>query len=297
MLKVLITGGSGLLGNSLVSILRDRFTIYSIAKKGKYKTVYKNVNYINLDLTSKECVPFISNLKLDVIIHCAALIPGGVDISQENIKEINSSIDENIISISSKLNCYLIFMSSTIVYGYSNNTFNIKEDIALKAISSYAVQKIESEKLIMNKINRFLILRINAPYGQPKPNKTVLTIFCQQAIQNKTLFYHGTGTRMQDFTHINDISNLIYSLLKSQSFINGVFNISYGKPISMMNLAKLIVQTAESNSEIRASGLIDLEEEYKADYSIEKAKIQLGWEPKITLKNGISELIKIMKKC
>ena len=101
---------------------------------------------------------------------------------------------------------------------------------------------------------------------------------------------------MQDFTNVKDITNLIYSKLINRSYTKGIFNISSGKPISMINLAKLIVQTAESNSEIRASGLIDLEEEYKADYSVEKAKIQLGWEPKITLKNGISDLIKIMKK-
>jgi len=296
MYKIVVTGGSGLIGAALVSKLKDEFIVYSIDKKKiDNNNLYNNVNYFNLNLSSKGCISTIESLKPDIIIHCAAIIPGN-NINNESIREINSRIDENIFLISSRLNCYLIFMSSTIVYGYSNNTFNINEDRALKAISSYAEQKIESEILIMNKVNKFLILRINAPYGQSKPNKTVLTIFCQQAIQNKTLFYHGTGSRMQDFTHINDITDLIYSQLKSDSFINGVFNISSGKPISMMNLAKLIVHTCESNSEIKSSGLIDLQEEYKADYSIEKAKIQLGWKPKITLKIGISELIKIMKK-
>ena len=141
MLRVLLTGGSGLLGSSLVSKLRNKFSLYSIAKKGNYKTVYANVNYINIDLTSKDCIPILSNLKPDIIIHCAAVIPGNGNITEESIRKMNSSIDKNIISISSKLNCYLIFMSSTIVYGYSNNTFNIKEDSPLHAISLYAQQK------------------------------------------------------------------------------------------------------------------------------------------------------------
>lgn len=294
MYKIVVTGGTGLIGSALVSKLKEDFSVYSIDRKGTdKKNLFSNVNYLNLDLSSKDCISTLENLKPKIIIHCAAIIPGK-NTTKESIKKINSNIDANIILLSKKLNSYLIFMSSTIIYGYSNNTFNINEETALKAISSYAEQKIESERLIMNMVNRYLILRINAPYGQPTANETVLTIFCQQAIQNKPLLYHGSGTRMQDFTHINDISNLIYCQLKSKIFTNGVFNISSGKPISMLNLAKLVVKTAESNSEVKASGQIDLQEEYKADYSIKKAKIQLNWEPKITLRKGISELIKIM---
>lgn len=297
MYKIVVTGGTGLIGSALVSKLKEDFSVYSIDKKGTdKKNLFSNVNYLNLDLSSKDCISTLESLKPNIIIHCAAIIPGK-NITKESIKKINSKIDENIILLSKKLNSYLIFMSSTIVYGYSNNSFNINEETALKAISSYAEQKIESERLILNMVNRYLILRINAPYGQLRANETVLTIFCQQAIQNKTLQYHGSGTRMQDFTHVNDISSLIYCQLKSESFINGVFNISYGKPISMLNLAELIVKTTESNSEIKASGQIDKQENYKASYSIDKAKTILGWSPKITLQTGIKELLNNMRKC
>ena len=298
MYRVIVTGGSGLLGTALVSKLSSRFNIYSIDKKKiGDNTLYKNIIYLNLDLTSEDSISIIESLKPDIIIHCAAIIPGNVDISEESIREMNTIIDKNIISISAKLNCYLIYMSSTIVYGYSNNIFNIKEDNPLKKISPYAEQKLETEVLITNNINRFLILRINAPYGHPLPNKTVLTFFCEQATQDKTLYYHGSGRRMQDFTNVKDIADLIYFKLKSRSFINGIYNISAGKPISMINLAELIVSISGSDSKIEASGITDEQENYKASYSIEKAKNALSWEPKITLKAGIKELIKIMKKC
>jgi len=296
-MKIVVTGGNGLLGSSIANYLADSYEVISVDKSAPGFAKNSNITYVAVDLSISQSVPIIAEIRPAVIIHCAALIPVATGhLTDQDAYITNCSIDKNVVKAARETNSYLIYTSGTNVYGFKENDYNVTEENLTVITDLYSRVKIESEILIKETLNKYLILRINAPYGGHTTNQTVLAIFCDLAKQNKPLLYHGSGARMQDFTHVNDISNLIYSQLESKIFTNGVFNISCGKPISMMNLAKLIVHTCESNSEIKSSGLIDVQEEYKADYSIEKAKIQLGWKPKITLKNGISELIKIMKK-
>ena len=297
-MKIVVTGGNGLLGSSIANYLADRYEVISIDKS--IPSFFKNskITYLAIDLSNSQSVSLITKIKPTIIIHCAALIPVATGhMTEQDAYIINCSIDKNIVNVAFETTSYLIYASGTNVYGFEENDYNVTEENLTVITDLYSRVKIESEILIKETLNNYLILRINAPYGRHTTNKTVLTIFSELAVQNKTLQYHGSGTRMQDFTHVNDISSLIYCQLKSESFINGVFNISYGKPISMLNLAELIVKTTESNSEIKASGQIDKQENYKASYSIDKAKTILGWSPKITLQTGIKELLNNMRKC
>lgn len=297
MRKILVTGGSGLLGRSIIKTIKQSFDVYSIDKINPSYIKFSNVKYFETDLTNKESLTIIKKINPEILIHCAAVIPEATTYNKEKIRDMNNIIDGNVISAASELSCYLIYTSSTIVYGYTNSHFNISELEPLIALSPYAKQKIETENLLANKIDRFLILRINAPYGKYIFHKTVLSIFVQLALQGKTLQYHGSGNRMQDFTNVDDIANLLYSLLSGNEYRDGIFNISYGNPICMRDLAQLIVNLVGSESRIEPSGLDDKQENYKASYSIEKAKNILGWNPKISLEMGILELINNLRKC
>ena len=297
MRKILVTGGSGLIGMAIVQALTRNFKVYSIDRKDPDGDKSSTVKYITTDLTKENTFTIIKKINPEIIVHCAAVIPSTNNSDEEEIRNLNPLIDKNIISVASELGCYLIFTSSTTVYGYGNNQFQVSESEPLVAISLYGKQKIETESLIANQIKKFLILRINAPYGKKGVHKTVLNLFSELALHGKTLQYHGSGNRMQDFTNVDDIANLISSLLRKNEYMNGIFNISYGNPITMKDLAELIVNITGSKSLVQPSGLYDNQENYKASYSTEKAKNLLGWNPKIPLDQGILEIINNLKKC
>jgi UDP-glucuronate decarboxylase len=120
---------------------------------------------------------------------------------------------------------------------------------------------------------------------------TVLTKFIKLALRNESILLHGSGNRMQDFTNTRDIAEMINELILNQNTHHGIFNLSAGMPISMKELANRIIKLTGSNSMVLNSGSIDNQEDYKASYSIDKAKQLLNWNPKISLEMGIRELM------
>ncbi len=286
-MNVYITGGNGLIGSAIAKVLSKKFKIVSIDIE-EPNNIIKGVEYRLMDLSN----PILSNFKIqesDVIIHCAAKIPlynNSIQAIEENV-----IIDKNIIELVLNTNSYLIFFSSTIVYGYNESELNISEGNKLFPFDVYSNNKIRSENRIQENHNNSLILRINAPYGTYMRNETVLLKFVRKAIQNKPLFYHGSGNRMQDFTNVDDIATLISNIITQGKYPTGTYNISSGNPISMLNLAKKIVELSNSNSEIIASGQNDPQESYKASFNISKAISELNWEPKISLEQGLINVI------
>ena len=289
-MKIIVTGGNGLVGNSIIEKLKDHFEIININRFSQSSINSDKIKHINLDLSDKKSISIIKELNPQIVIHCAAIIPSNLT-NEEEIYRTNTLIDLNVLNAVKDINCKLIYMSSTIVYGYLDNVFNISEDHKLIDFTLYSKQKIESELFINDRIKEYLILRINAPYGGQMRNKTVLNIFIDKALKGESLNYYGFGNRFQDFTNVEDISSFICSTLKLMSFKNGIYNISFGAPIRMRTLAELIIRITGSTSLIEAKGEIDLQENYKASYSILKAKSLLNWNPRITLEKGILKMI------
>ncbi|RPE13230.1 NAD(P)-dependent oxidoreductase [Chitinophaga lutea] len=292
-MNVLITGGTGLIGAAISNCISNDCNLSSIVRTVPLTS--ENIRFIQADLSLPKFIETYKNIRPDVVIHCAANIPSGANTDDE-IYSLNCRIDENVISLCKTTNSALIYFSSTIVYGYQGNEMGISENHPTKTPSLYAKQKLESEGLIATHIPQHLILRVNAPYGRYMRQRSVMNIFADRAINNEDLFYHGNGERMQDFTNVEDIGRWIRSLIKTRTFTSGVFNISSGAPVTMKKLASLIVHQVENcKSRIIPSGSPDPQEAYKASYDISKAKKILGWNPQISLYQGLSDLIQNRK--
>ena len=287
--KILLTGASGLIGAQVLARLQPCFNVTSIGRTSHQ--VSSASRFVVIDLLSPSSVESIVEENPDIVIHCAATIPAaGLD--EKVIYEQNTKIDEAVISATKLLGAQLIYFSSTIVYGYANDHYNIDEETLPKIISPYSRQKLESEQKIRQHGLSHIILRVNAPYSACMRQRSVITIFIDKALKNETISYHGSGSRMQDFTNANDIATMLFHLLQLDTLPNGIFNISSGCPVSMKSLASCIKDLLPGcQSQILPSGLPDPQEDYKASYSTHKAKTMLGWNPLTTLHNGIADLI------
>ncbi len=228
---------------------------------------------------------------IDIIIHCAAVMPRKTNNYLE-IAEKNKKIDRNIIKFAKKNNSKLIYISGTSLYGDKIKK-EVKENQVLDIGSNqYFAQKKYSENLFLKELETSTILRISAPYHPSMKANTVLKIFITRAFKNQDLYYYGKGNRVQDFTHTHDIANAILKNIKNTK-IKGIYNIASGTPISMKNLAHLIVKKMPNcTSKILPIGKPDPQEDYRAFFNISKAKKNLNWIPKITIENGVINWIK-----
>jgi nucleoside-diphosphate-sugar epimerase len=290
-MKVLLTGSTGLVGSMILLKMQDSNELYTV---GRDKPVpFKNdKRYFKIDLrNSSEFNQVVKQILPDVIIHCAAQIPNASHPDSKELGNINEQIDASVFKEVSQTSCKLIYMSSTIVYGLPNFELNIDESFPVKDSSYYAAQKIDAEQYILQNFDNGLILRLNAPYGLNMRTDTVMTKFIKLAFRNEPILLHGSGNRMQDFTNTWDIAGLIHRLIVDRNTEHGIFNLSAGMPISMNELANQIIKLTGSSSEVLNSGLLDEQEDYKASYSIEKAKQLLNWNPEFSLEMGIRELV------
>jgi len=292
MSRVWVTGAGGLIGSNVVKLLQGS-NIECIAVYRPDRPISNNIRYIIKDLY-KEALFDLGIDRSDVIVHCAAVIPKTFNDS-ESAYLVNRVIDDKIIEIGKSINAKIIYISSTSVYAHSN--LPIDEDCPLDINNYYSKGKLESEERILElRSSNNIILRINAPYGIEQKANTVLKIFINNALNNEPLFFRGTGSRQQDFTAAIDVAGSVLSSINNDSA--EVFNISGDNPISMVDLAHLVVNTIpDCTSVIRPSGEKDLQEDYRANFSIKKANRILGWHPKINLKEGIERWALNIKYC
>ena len=180
----------------------------------------------------------------------------------------------------------------------------ITEESPRNAINIYGVSKVAGEDLCKMYTEHYRlktrVLRFSNVYtGLKDQLDRVIPKFILQALKDEDLAINGTGEELFDFTYINDTVQGIYAcfqeVLKSEiSFEH--FNISSGIPVSLRELAELIIKKTESNSHIKftKSRSYDVNKFY-ADPT--KAKKSLGFYPKVLIDEGIElaikELIKI----
>jgi UDP-glucose 4-epimerase len=289
--KIVVTGAGGLIGSQTIKLLYTLgYPVIGVYRKELYEKPHWECVYT--DLSANSLNGLIDNVS--VVIHCAAAIPKNFN-ETDVIYQQNKNIDKNVLDFVTANNAGIIFISSTSLYG-ATGKLNFEEDIIIIK-DKYSLGKFETELNILQlPVNPKIILRVNAPYGPQQKHTTVLKLFIEKAISGKDIFYYGNGCRQQDFTYVDDVANAVLQALQSSN-VNGIYNISRGKPISMKELAKLIAgQIPGYKGKISSSGEPDPQENYKARFSIDKARLQLKWYPEISLKEGIKKWIKYADK-
>lgn len=292
--KVWVSGHRGMVGSALVRRLAE--------EKCDVVTAGREL----VDLTSKPAVEaFVSDTKPDIIIMAAAKVGGilandtyPVDFLHENLL-----MEVNVFNAAHQSNVdKLLFLGSSCIYP-KHATQPIQEDALLTGPLEptnewYAVAKIAGIKLAQayrKQYNRRFISAMPTNLYGPNDNfdlKTshVLPALIRKAHEakengDKSLEIWGTGKPRREFLHVDDCANALVFLLKNYDEYEHV-NIGCGDDLSIANLVQIICKIVGFKGEI----IFDLS---KPDgtprklMSIEKLTT-LGWQPKISLEDGIS---------
>lgn len=263
MKKYLVTGGDGFIGSSIVKAADA--TVFDIAR--------------GQDILNKEQIIEAAK-EFDGIFHCAAKIS-----VPESFEKTDEYYAVNVVGTDnvSKTNKKIVFSSSAAVYGTSDEKVN--EDFELKPESPYGQNKVDAEKILSS--GPHIALR----YFNVYPSRSgVISKFIALAKENKDIVLAGDGSQVRDFIFIDDI---VDANIKAMEYANEsfeVFNIASGVGTTIKELAELIIHLTDSESQIiyRPLGKGDVPFSI-ADIS--KAKKVLGWEPKVTLEQGLRKIL------
>jgi UDP-glucose 4-epimerase len=290
--NILVTGSSGTIGTALCeSLLTQGNSITGVdIRHNKWNDQIDKLTIIS-DLRKAN---FHTALKQDVdlIIHLAANARVYDLVERPKLARDNFLMVFNVLEFARANNIKrLVFASSREVYGNSDNAYRAENDLSVSNCESpYSATKLAGEALFHSYFYCYdigsVILRFSNVYGKYDDSNRVIPVFMRRSMQHKNLIVFGKQ-KMLDFTYIDDcIKGIVRVIEKFDQVRGNTFNIATGKGTSIMHVADMIKDKTVSNSRIiikeSRTGEVT---SFIAD--ITKAKRLLGYDPKVSIQEGI----------
>ena len=248
--KILITGGSGYIGSRLSLYLSQKgFHIIPLCNSkipDNKEWIQSMYLILQGDLRDKATLNKIEAVRPDVIIHLVSLDhnQSGINVQQTLQVNVQSTWDLLSLSASIKLEKFIYF-STTQVYGQSSESV-VTENTKLQPSNAYGLTHKMSEDLVdfykRSKNLDAVSLRLSNSYGEPVFHDAncwslVVNDLCKMAFENKIIVLNSDGNAAKDFIHYSDITDIIYQLLLSKESNSGIYNLSSGNSVTLLELA------------------------------------------------------------
>ncbi len=301
--KIFVAGHRGMVGSAIVRELES---------KGFGNLVLRTS--AELDLRNQQGVNDFFLAEKPEYVFLAAAKVGGINANNIYRAEFlydNLAIELNVIEAAKQNNVKkLLFLGSSCIYPKSAPQ-PLKEEYLLTGIlestnEPYAIAKIAGIKLCEAYRSQYGCNFISAmPTNLYGPNDNydlekshvlpaLLRKFHEAKLNNSSeVIVWGSGKPMREFLHVDDLASASLILMQNYNE-SGFLNVGFGSDISIADLSILISEIVGYNGKI----VFDTN---RADGTVRKlmdsSKIQsLGWQPKIGLRDGISETYKIFNK-
>jgi nucleoside-diphosphate-sugar epimerase len=291
MHKILIVGGAGYIGGSLVDLcLQDNKYQPAVLDNLIYEDRYlKDINFYNIDIRDTNKLDKIIH-NYDVVVFLAALVG---DPACAVDKQLTYDINVTPVKwITDNYKGKIVFMSTCSVYGKNDDI--IDETATPNPLSVYAETKLEAEQYLISKRPDSLIYRLGTLYGLGDTHSRlrldlVVNVLTLRASLGEQLNVFG-GEQWRPLLHVKDVGEaIIYGI---ENNLQGIFNLSE-RNATMKDIAKTVL------AEIPTAKIVysEIPFEDMRNYKVKNDKItQTGWTPKYTLTNGIKELHNIFKE-
>ncbi len=303
--KVLVTGGTGFIGNHIVQALLDQGTAIRIPVHNR-PLIVKNsrIETVSADLTNpSDCLSVMN--KIDYVFHAAGAV-GAAGVKDYHLMEgitKNLTLTANILQAAwaGGVEKIIIFGSST---GYPVFSHPVKEeemwlDEPHPSYFGYGWMRRYLEKLgeyvSRQSPCKVVIIRPSAVYG-PGDNFTestshVIPALIKRAVQGENPYVvWGKGDEVRDFIHVADFARACLLAMEKCSHFDPI-NIGSGKVNTISEIVSLILAASERND---IPVVFDSTKPVTIPFRMidtEKARHLLGFEPQISLENGIIDTV------
>ncbi len=268
--NILVTGGAGFIGHHLVkALLNDHHhvTVIDNLSTGRLDNINPYLNhprFIFIDGDARDPILMDSLIsKSNVVFNLAASV-GVQKIFNDPIDciENNTQIGSLVLKLCSQYNKRVFMFSTSEIYG-KNATFPFREDADItigpydKLRWGYACSKVlddylarayfEKRQLPVTIVRLFNTIGANqsGDYGMVVPR------FINQALSHDPLTVYGTGLQSRCFTDVRDVVSVLIKLIDTPESIGELINIGTCHEITMLDLAKKIIDMTQSSSEIK----------------------------------------------
>ena len=308
-MRILITGGAGFIGSNLCERLLSEG--HEVICLDNFFTGYKSNIIHLLDNSSFELIrhDVIDPFKVEVDqIYNLACPASPIHYQYNPIKTVKTSImgSINCLGLAKRISARVLQASTSEVYGNPAPEFHPQPETYWGNVnpigirSCYDEGKRAAETLFMdyhrqNKVD-IRIARIFNTYGprMDKDDGRVISNFVVQALRGQGITVYGEGQQTRSFCYIDDLVDGLVRMMNQDKTV-GPINIGNPDEFTIMELAEKVIALTGSRSKIIHKDLpSDDPKQRKPD--IRKAKKVLGWEPKVSLDEGLKLTIAYFDK-
>ena len=310
MTKFLITGGAGFVGSHLTQALlnrNDEVVVLDNFSTGQQKNLTgTKAQVISGSIFDEKLVEDLVG-KSDYVLHLAAAL-GGFNIVNKPLESLKTNLQgaEIVLNAVAKFKKPILITSTSEIYGKNDKVPLSEEDdrllgSPLKSRWSYSEAKAIDESMAYFYFQEHgLPVRLVRLFNTVGPRQVghygmVVPRFVTAALRNENISVYGDGNQVRCFCHVTDAVAALLKVIDSKEAVGQVFNIGNNQQITIMELAKKVIEVTGSKSKIE---LVPYEKAYGPGFEdmqrrvpdISKIKKMLGWEPKIGLEQIIKDI-------
>ena len=307
-MKILVTGGMGLIGHNVVNRLQgkghdvniiDNCTNYGIIPEDELEYLISERN----KKISPDTIVFMENIadaeamdkafektKPEVVIHMASFPrqkvvnanpANGARVMMEGLINICESAKKHKVE-------RVVYISSSMVYGDFED--QVLEDDECRPIGQYGIMKLAGEDLVKDYHRRgcfdYAIIRPSAVYGPLDVEDRVVAKFMLAAMRGDTLRVNGASETL-DFTYVDDAADGIVAAATRIMAANRTYNITKSHSVSLLEAAEMIVKIV-GKGEIECRDK-DADFPSRGALNIDRARTILGYDPKVDVEEGFQK--------
>ena len=311
-MRYLVTGGAGFIGSYLAEKLiarADQVVILDDLSTGIPKnlaTVEGRVTFHKGNILDRSNIEKLVP-ESDYVVHLAAAL-GVLNIVNKPLESLKTNLQgsEIVLEACDKYRKPVLIASTSEIYGKNDKVPLNEEDDRiighpLKSRWSYSEAKAVDESLAyFYYLENKLPVRIVRFFNTVGPRQVghygmVVPRFVSAALKNESLSVYGSGDQIRCFCHVTDAVKGLLLVMDSDKAVGQVFNVGNNSQISIMELAKKVIEITGSKSRIEK---IAYEKAYPEGFEdmqrrvpdISKIKQVLGWEPEINLDQIIKDI-------
>ena len=299
-MKFVVTGGAGFIGSHLSEyLIKEGHSVIviddlSVGKIENLENIKEKIDFYQADILDFEEMEKIV-VNADGLFHEAALVSVPESFEKPELyNKVNVDGTKNIFELAKKNGFKVVYASSSSIYG-NPTKIPITENDEKNSLNPYANTKIEDEVLAQKYSDlgvSIIGLRYFNVYGKGQSGEYagVITKFMERLSQKKQPIINGNGIQLRDFVFVEDVVRA--NLAAMTSDLNfGFFNVGTGRAISILELAKLMIDLYELSIEpifgTRRKGDVK-----KSVADISLAIKKLNWKPETKLEDGLLKIIK-----
>jgi UDP-glucose 4-epimerase len=309
-MKILVTGGYGLIGHNVIkrlmdlghhTFIADIKTNYGIIPQSEIDyLMHQRAEkighhlYFNTDIANTGPIDYVvQTTKPEVLVHMASFPRQkvvnanpqlGADVMMRGLINLLESAKTHGVK-------RFVYISSSMVYGDFQD--QVTEDAVCNPQGQYGIMKLAGEWLVKDYARRtgmeYVIIRPSAVYGPLDVEDRVVAKFMLTAMRGQTLKVNGASETL-DFTYVDDAADGIVAAALEVGAANDTYNITKSHSVSLLQAAQMVVGIVGKGSiEVKDK---DADFPSRGALNIDRARAKLGYDPKVDVEQGFHEYYK-----